>query len=320
MTGPAHLSSPTPESESATLPARGSRQRPQWYVRSVETLHRSRPFLIPAVAGMFFLEVGEILPAHWSGASLATIWTGQALLVFAVARRLHMAGWVRKRRVVRVGLWIANAAVSATLAVFAFGQYVSSRDPNTWFLVESHPIGASRVLEDMPRPFYLLDAAPQVEWTLEIVKKDEYSQPGAMQTRLQRQAQLSEQNEENSLRSYVIHSRFTNVGAKPLLSVRLPLRVSYEGLWRKDLPVPPPRTTLIPIERLNPGESFDIVIFSTDGERYSTLVFPDNVWVKLRGNPLFQTLKVNYQGDETDRNMSRYVVITGVHVATSAGQ
>ena len=315
MTGPAHLSSPTAESENATLPAPGSRQAPRWYVRSVQSLHRSRPFLVPAVAGMFFLEVGEILPAHWSGASLATIWAGQALLVFAVARRLHVAGWVRKRRVVRVALWIANAAVSATLAVFAFGQYVSSRDPNTWFLVESHPINASRVLEDMPRPFYLLDATPQLQWTLEIVR-NEYSQPGAVQIRLQRQAQLSEQNEENRLTNYVIHSRFTNVGAMPLLSVRLPLQVSYEGVWRKDLPVPPARTTLIPIERLSPGESFDVVIFSTDGERYSALDFPDTVSVKLQGNPLFQTLKVNYQGDEIDRKMARYVVITGVRVAS----
>jgi hypothetical protein len=141
--------------------------------------------------------------------------------------------------------------------------------------------------------------------------RNEHSQPGAVQIRLQRQAELSEQNEENRWTSYVIHSRFTNVGAQPLLSVRLPLQVSYEGIWRKDLTVPPARTALIPIERLNPGQSFDVVIFSTDGERYSALEFPDTVSVKLQGNPPFQTLKANYQGD----GMGRYVVIQGVRIA-----
>jgi hypothetical protein len=289
------------------LDNRASLRKPQWYVQSAQILHRNRPFVVPFIAGLFLLELSHIVELPLRPVSITALWLGQCLLVFAAARRLHSAGWVNRRKVLTTSLWILNAATSAMLATSALDRYRSYRDPNTWLLLESRPIKSAKAPLLTGDGYFLLDLSPDSDL---IPKKAGLEESGDAMRRLEEQAKLSGE----AYTDYAMVCRLINAGARRL-AIQLPVTVSYEGIWNKDLAVRTPRDIRIPIQPLNPGESFKVIIFSTDSQRYSSFTFPDTIPVQWDDSGQVHPLRINYEGDnKTYSLMASYIVVSGVRV------
>ncbi len=276
-------------------------------MRSAQVLHQYRPFVLPFIAGLFALEVGDLLSLRWRPVSIVVVWLGECLLVFAVARRLHLVSWIGRRRFLAMTLWVLNAAISATFAVRALDYYRAYRDPNTWLLLESRPLNWSKAPLLAGDGYYLLDLSSDSDLA---PKKADREESLHVMHKLEGQARLSKEGAFD----YVMVSKFTNAGAKRLL-IKLPVTVTYEGIWQKDLPVPSPRHVQIPVQPLNPGESYEVIIFSTDPDRYASFSFPDAVPVQWDDSGELHPLQINYVGDnEIYRAAARQVVVSGVRI------
>jgi hypothetical protein len=304
-----------PHSTNEPTPAGG---RHRWYLHSLRAVQAERPFILPLLAGFLLVSVAGAFLSPMPRLSLAMSLAGECTLVYAVARRLQAVQWIRKRRWLTLGLWLANAAASATLVVYAFDDYRSLRDPNTWIQVSSHVFSVSRADTLLHEGYYLIDLDPGS--TLQFEKVDFEGIPhGPVRKVLDKQIAMS-QGKEN-LFAHLLMTVIRNHGTHTLSSLQLQMKVGYSFVRHKNdvspRTEPPGREVEIPIGGLRSGEDFVFVAFSTNPEMYARGELPDLALARMGDEERPRKLKVNYPEDY--RLFGKTIVTRGLEAPTGAG-